>query len=319
MINNFKNKLLKIQNRFRPEAYILMYHRIINLDIDPWGLAVSAENFDEQLTVLKKSYNIISLEELVNKKNNNELESGSVAITFDDGYRDNYTTAYPILKRHQVPATFFISSAYIENQNEFWPDKLIRLILNKYKLPKKVLDLSLIGRSWTINEENSNERARYDFFLHVWYSLLQVPPTIREKALIEIEAWSNHEKDIRSDNLPMNTTELIDLAKDPLISIGGHTSNHAALRFVDINTQREEIASNKLWLENVLGKPITGFAYPNGSYDRRTISLMKEVGYEYACTTKEMRSSSYISNYEFPRYQVYNWNKKNFINRIKQW
>lgn len=319
MINNFKNKLLKFQNKFRPEAYILMYHRITNLNIDPWGLAVSTENFDEQLTVLKRSYNIISLEELVNRKNNNELESGSVAITFDDGYKDNYTAAYPILKRHQVPATFFISSAYVENQNEFWPDKLIRLILNKYELPKRKLDLSLIGRSWDINEENSDKRARYDFFLHVWYSLLQVPPTMREKLLDEIEAWSIHDKDIKSDNLPMNITELTDLAKDPLVSIGGHTSNHAALRFLDVNSQREEIKSNKIWLQNLLNKPITGFAYPNGSYDSHTISLIKDAGYKYACTTKEMRSSNYVSCYELPRYQVYDWNKENFLDNIKKW
>lgn len=319
MIYKLKSKFLNFQNKFRPEAYILMYHRITDLEIDPWGLAVSAKKFDEQLAVLKKKFNVIGLEELIYKKNNNELEQNSVVITFDDGYRDNYTTAYPILKKHKLPATFFISSAYIENQNEFWPDKLIRLLLNKYDLPKKELDIKSIGKSWNINSQTFTRKMRFDFFMEVWYSLLQIDANAREEALIKIEAWAEHDSDIKLDTLPMNKDELVDLAKQPLISIGGHTSNHVALSFLDVNSQRQEIESNKLWLENVLGKPISGFAYPNGSYNSNTISLMKEVGYDYACTTKEMRNSNYISNYELPRYQVYNWSKESFLNNLRQW
>jgi peptidoglycan/xylan/chitin deacetylase (PgdA/CDA1 family) len=296
-----------------------MYHRITDLEIDPWNLAISAKNFDEQLTILKSFYKIISLEELIENKKNNKIKKKSIVITFDDGYKDNYTTAYPILDKHQIPATFFINSGYIENQNEFWPDKLIRLILNKYKLPEKRLELKLIERYWDINIENYDKKARANFFWDIWYSLLQVHPNIREQALSKIAAWSNHDKEIRPDNLPMNKAELIDLAQQPLISIGAHTSNHAALSFLDIKSQREEIRSNKLWLENVLNRPILGFSYPNGSYNSDTISLMKEMEFKYACTTKEMRNSSYISDYELPRYQVYNWNSNDFINKIKQW
>lgn len=296
-----------------------MYHRVIDLEVDPWNLAVSVKNFDDQLSVLKKSFNVISLDELIENKKNHKVVEKSVVITFDDGYRDNYTTAYPILRKHQLPATFFISSAYIENQNEFWPDKLIRLLFNRYKLPKEKLELKSLGKSWHIKEENSDEKARFVFFMDVWYSLLQVHPTVRENALAEIESWSNHDKNINPDHLPMSKTEFIDLAKHPLISIGGHTSNHAALKFLDVDSQREEIESNKLWLENVVDQAITGFAYPNGSYNGDTISLMKETEFEYACAIKEMRSSNYISSYELPRYQVHNWNKVEFLNKLKQW
>lgn len=319
MIYKFKSKLLKFQNKFRPEAYILMYHRITDVEVDPWSLAVSAKNFDEQLEVLKKKFNVISLEELIDKKTNNELEPNTIVITFDDGYKDNYATAYPILKKHKLPATFFISSAYIENQNEFWPDKLIRLLLNKYDLPKKELVIKSLRRSWNINSETFDKKMRFDFFMDVWYSLLQVNANVREEALVKIEAWATHDNDIKWDTLPMSKDELVDLSKHPLISIGGHTSNHVALGFLDEAGQRYEIESNKLWLENVLGKSVTGFAYPNGSYNSNTISLIKEVGFEYACTTNEMRNSSYISNYELPRYQVYNWNKESFLENIRRW
>src|SRR5690606_13951821 len=105
-----RRKLHKIHNRFRPKSFILMYHRITELEIDPWELAVSVENFDDHLKVLKSSYNVLSLDEFTENKKKNKLKEGSIAITFDDGYKDNYTNAFPILTKHQLPATFFISS-----------------------------------------------------------------------------------------------------------------------------------------------------------------------------------------------------------------
>jgi peptidoglycan/xylan/chitin deacetylase (PgdA/CDA1 family) len=318
MYHRIKRRFLKVQNQFRPKSFILLYHRITDLEIDPWDLAVSTDNFEEQLIALKEAYNVISLNELIEDKKNRKLKERSIAITFDDGYKDNYTAAYPILIKHQVPATFFISSAYIESQNEFWWDKLIRFVLTDTNLPKK-LELKSLNKHWDISKHNFDEKSKFDFFMDVWGSLLQVHPNLREQALSEIETWSNHDKVIRSDHLPMSKTELIDMAQHPLISIEAHTNNHAALGYLDQNSQREEIQSGKRWLEKVLNKPITGFSYPNGSYNGETISLMAEIGFEYACTTEEFRNSNYISDYKLPRFQVCNWNEKEFINRLEQW
>lgn len=317
MYYRIKRKFLNIQNRFRPKSFILMYHRITDLEIDPWDLAVSAKNFDEQLKVLKKTYTVISLEELIEDKKNNKLKENSIAITFDDGYKDNYTVAYPILRKHKLPATFFISSAYIENQEEFWWDKLIRLIFTDMKLPEK-LELKIIDKYWDI-QDSCDKKVRFDFFMNVWDSLLKAHPTIRKRALAEISTWSNHNKEVVLDHLPMTKAELIEMAQYPLISIGAHTNNHAALSYLDRHGQYKEIQDGKLWLEKVLNKPVTGFAYPNGSYNEDTILLMEEIGFEYACTTEEFRNSSFVSDYKLPRFQVYNWNKKDFINRLENW
>jgi peptidoglycan/xylan/chitin deacetylase (PgdA/CDA1 family) len=295
-----------------------MYHRVTDLEIDPWDLAVSPENFEEQLKVLKKRHNVFSLDELMKAKKNGKLEEGSIAITFDDGYKDNYTTAYPILVKHELPATFFISSAYIENQEEFWWDKLVRLIFTESNLPKR-LELKAINRYWDIQQDNFDEKARFDFFFDVWWWLLQAHPILREEGLSEIESWSNHDKEVKIDHLPMSKAELIEMAQHPLISIEAHTNNHAALGYLDQDSQREEIQMGKLWLEKTLNKPVTGFSYPNGSYNKNTISLMEENGFEYACTTEEHRNSVYISNYKLPRFQVCNWNKGEFINKLEQW
>lgn len=318
MYYRIKGEFLKAQNRFRPKSFVLLYHRITELEIDPWDLAVSPENFEEQLIVLKKMYNVISLDELIETKRKKKLKNGTIAITFDDGYKDNYTTAYPILIKHQIPATFFISSAYIENQEEFWWDKLTRLIFIESKLPER-LELKTIDKHWDIQQDNFDEKARLDFFFDVWWSLLQVHPELREKGLSEIEVWSNHEKELKADHLPMSKIELMEMGQHPLISIEAHTNTHAALGYLNKDNQREEIQRGKLWLEKILNKPITGFSYPNGSYNEDTISLMEENGFEYACTTEEHRNSRYISDYKLPRFQVYNWDKKEFTNKLEQW
>src|SRR5688500_5370305 len=105
----------KILNRLRSkfatpdrDAVILMYHQVTNRKTDPWALAVSPERFDRQLEYVKKKYHVVPFQELAQNRNRKDYKKPLLAITFDDGFRDNFTTAYPILDYHKLPATFFI-------------------------------------------------------------------------------------------------------------------------------------------------------------------------------------------------------------------
>ena len=98
---------------------VLLYHRVAQLDDDPWQLAVTPRHFEQQLRVLKTFFRIVPLTQLVE-----DAQNGTVAITFDDGYADNLTIAAPILERHHAPATFFIATEPIRSQREFWWDEL---------------------------------------------------------------------------------------------------------------------------------------------------------------------------------------------------
>lgn len=318
MVERIKTKVWQYQNAIRPRTFILMYHRVTDLEIDPWGLSVSKQNFEEQIAALKKNYKVICLNELLDRKAEHRLEDNLVAITFDDGYRDNYYNAFPILEKYNATATFFVNSEIIEKQIEFWPDTLIRLLLNQYELPKEELRIESLKRRWHFPKE-IDEDQRFHFFMDVWYSLLQLHPKVRQAALDEIAQWAEHETSVSNENLPMTTSQLKEISKGSLIEIGGHTSNHAALGFLNKKNQREEILTNKTWLENVLDKSVHGFAYPNGSYNYKTISLMQELGFHYACTTNEMRNSAYTSNYRLPRFQVYDWSGLEFINHLNNW
>ena len=127
--------LSKISNRIKGVAIILMYHRICDLEIDPWGLSVNSDNFEQQLLVLKRKFNVISLTELVERLNQKKSLKNCVCITFDDGYLDNYLNAKPLLEKYNCPATFFIPTYFIGSSMQFWWDELAEIILKSPKLP----------------------------------------------------------------------------------------------------------------------------------------------------------------------------------------
>lgn len=99
-------------------ASIIMYHRVNNIDINT--MSVNVEMFSRQIEFLKKKYHVITLSQLLNDiLEDKRIHPKSVAITFDDGYKDNYTNAFPILKQYGLPATFFITTSYIDTQKKF--------------------------------------------------------------------------------------------------------------------------------------------------------------------------------------------------------
>ena len=109
---------------------VLMYHRVADVEADPWQLAVSAENFEAQLKILKKRFAVISVDELGHQLSRKQVRQNAMCLTFDDGYVDNYTTAKPLLEKHHLPATFFISTYFLQNGQPFWWDELQEMIFS---------------------------------------------------------------------------------------------------------------------------------------------------------------------------------------------
>ena len=87
------------------KAAILMYHQVCERTNDPWELAVHPNHFDQQLAYLKKHFNVVSIADLAEGIARHKMKK-TIAITFDDGFKDNYTNAAPLLDWHEVPATF---------------------------------------------------------------------------------------------------------------------------------------------------------------------------------------------------------------------
>ncbi|MGD8752482.1 MAG: polysaccharide deacetylase family protein, partial [Anaerolineales bacterium] len=123
---------------------ILLYHGITDPSgvFDPFSLCVSPENFEEHLSILCRDAHPMGLEEMAQKLKNGGLPPRAVAITFDDGYADNFYLAKPLLEKFKIPATVFVITGFLGDT--FWWDDLTRIILQPEKLPQR-LSLKLDG------------------------------------------------------------------------------------------------------------------------------------------------------------------------------
>ena len=137
-----KQVMTMVYNQFDTPILILLYHRCAVLETDPQLLAVTPENFTNQVKWLKARYPVLRFDESWES-----IREPSVVLTFDDGYWDNYAYAVPILERLQVPATIFVSTERIGTGKEPWCDDVERMILlNDNLLGEKIhLDLRKQG------------------------------------------------------------------------------------------------------------------------------------------------------------------------------
>lgn len=115
-ITFFENKYLKL---FYKTAPILLYHRINNVSEDKLMLCVSPECFEKHLIFIKKNYDIIHLSKLSEKITKGTLRGNEISITFDDGYKDNFVKALPLLEKYNIPATIFITTKYLGKRSSF--------------------------------------------------------------------------------------------------------------------------------------------------------------------------------------------------------
>ena len=317
-------------------ALVLMYHRIADLDNDPWQLAVSPSNFEQQLKILKKNYRLISVNELINHLSRKSIPKHCVCITFDDGYRDNYLTAKPLLEKYECPATFFISSHYIERQSCFWWDELLEIILEPESLPQKISliinkesfeffleDDSVLTdeqrenlKSWVWNEKYPNRRC--ELYLELWERLRLLRYDKLQVVLDGIKSWAAA-NGTNKQNLPMTTKQLCEIADRFQFDLALHTVTHLYLSAHPKETQFEEIEQNKEFLENNSLDFTKVIAYPFGNFDETTISAAKELGLIAGFTTEIQTVTNDSKLYQLGRFQVNDWDGNEFESRILNW
>ena len=326
-----EHKISRIKKQLFPGAIILMYHRIADADSDPWSLCVSPKNFEEQLAVLKKYGNLLSLQELNQKIREGKSIHRSIVITFDDGYADNLYNAKPLLEKYNIPATVFITTGGIDQKQEFWWDELDRILLQPGTLPnilslkiennacqwelKEAANYSLDefqrDRLWNMEQEE-DPTPRHNLYRSLYQKLQLLPISERNKILENIRIWANLEALGRSTHRSLSYEEITTLESGELIEIGAHTVTHPFLSTLPIATQRDEIQQSKDYLEKVLGHPVTSFSYPNGSYELETSTLVKEAGFNCACCSVADRVQSNSNSLLLPRIVVEDWNGETF-------
>lgn len=269
------------------EKYIqvLLFHRVIEKKDDPWGLEVRPEMFDQYIRYIAENYNVKKFEE-----DWSDVKEKTLVITFDDGYWDNLEYALPILEKYKVPATVFVSTGNLDTPNEFWWDRLARLVPSDKLVEKR------------------NE-------------LRKLSPRERDKALEEMEQEGNAFRERLVTDRTLTNDELKRLSDSEFITIGGHTVNHNALLYQTEEQQRYELMHSKKIIEDIIGKKITTFSYPFGqrdTYSDTTIRLLNECGFTRAASTVQKLTGRDFNPYEIPRIGQPEVDLKTFARKLEE-
>jgi peptidoglycan/xylan/chitin deacetylase (PgdA/CDA1 family) len=265
------------------KARILTYHGVVKKSPRVFNWQQIPENaFIQQMVYLKRNFRVIPLPTLLDELFRlNRIVPRSLAITFDDGYENNFSVAYPILTSLKLPATFFISTSFIGNDRvSLWFDTLYDAIIG---YSEKTLDLSFIALG---KLDTASSASKSDSLHCVIKNLKAMSDQDRQSRLDDILnrlGWTGNPATFPG----MSWKQLMNLAADPMITIGGHGHRHAILIKLSKDAAWQDIIANKRHLETNLNRKIDLFSYPNGDSNKHIIDSLKRAGFSYAVTTKE--------------------------------
>jgi peptidoglycan/xylan/chitin deacetylase (PgdA/CDA1 family) len=298
---SFQRATDAVKKRFFNGGLILLYHRVTRLERDPQLLSVAPERFAEHLDVLRRKANVVPLKEVIASQESG-FRSRTVAITFDDGYADNFFEARPLLERFEMPATVFVVSGFVGSEQEFWWDDLDRMLLEPGDC------------GWHV-ECDSDFEARQTRYRDLCRTVRAASNGERLKMLEQVRLAKGLPAAGRPTHRIMTREEVQQLAQGGLVEIGAHTETHPVLSALSIDDQMREIDRSKRQLEECVGKPIESFAYPFGGkkdYNRESISCARAAGFSVACSNFNGMVWPRTSRFELPRMLVRDWNGEHF-------
>jgi len=288
---------------------ILMYHRVLPHPDLLITSQMHAALFDTQMRTLRTHFNCLPLGEAVRRLREGRLPPRAACVTFDDGYRDNVEVALPILRKHGVPAIFFIATGYLDGGRMF-NDTVIEAIrgatvnsLDLTDLDAGVLPLrSLDERRAAISA--CLKAAKYRGF------------DARREFVAKLADRSGA---TLPDDLMMDSAQVNVLAGAGM-EIGAHTVNHPILLKVEDSLARTEIADSKRQLEILTGRRISLFAYPNGvpgkDYSAAHVAMVREAGFEAAVSTSWGVSTAQTDPLQLPRFTPWDASPIKFTARM---
>lgn len=263
---------------------ILNYHRLVSpdphtLSLHERRLGVSRDSFEAQMQFLANNAHVVPLAELVARLRSGEAANGCVAVTFDDGYLDNYIEALPILELYSIPATVFVTTAFVLGDIFPWWIALERFAGN-----------------------GPDASRRYEALVS---RMKRLSPATQEALLAHLGGDSAASFPPR--RLFISKSELLALSRHPLITIGAHTLHHPVLSTLGAEQAFSEILESKIILEEWIGRDVDFFAYPYGQPSEagpREYHFAARAGFRAAFTTVPRAASERDNFFSLPRVPV---------------
>jgi len=294
---------------------VINFHGVRRLDTGVFNNRhMPVKDFEQVIKYLKSNYNVVSLKEMFEiHRSNKKPNKKTVALTFDDGYLNNFKFALPVLKAQNVPATFYIISKGLTDDDFFlWPDA-IDLIKKHYQKDIQIKEFVFKAPAF-YNDELKLDLLAYlktcgKETVNLVNDLLKAHPDIRQKM-----------KELSEFTQLVNSNEISHYKNESLLEFGSHTHSHFNLEYLNSNEAQDELKTSKLIIEDKTGKKVISIAFPDGSYSKDTLKISAQEGYDNMVVVdykfnennqdKNMLSRFTISNSTTPQ--------SNFIRLAKQ-
>lgn len=292
----------------RKGVAIFMFHSVqppssisslANFCIDPL-------TFEKRIRFLSR-YNCVPMRSVAAATRSAELPPDAIAITFDDGYADNYYLAYPVLKKYSMPGTIYLTTNYIGT------DQL--LPLNRlYDAVERTEDIEVVlppelgppdGSPVTLGVRTEDEKKKTVAYLRSRLKKLKPDDLERTVDLMCTQLLRGHGR-ARGKELKMLSWQEVGAMQD-LLEFGSHTMNHCIVSKVSEDRLKRELQISKSEIERHTSEHVIHFAFPNGGredYDERAIMFLKVLGYQTAVTTLHGVNTSVSSPFELRRLSV---------------
>lgn len=262
----------------RGKLLVFIFHRVLAKPDPLLAGEPDANTFNWMIRFISQSFNVLPFGSAVKQLKFGDLPTASACITFDDGYRDNFDIALPILQRYGVKATFFIATDFLEG-GRMWNDDVIEAVRNINEASVNWEDYRLgthdLSTQMMRCQSLGSVLGKLKYFSH------------EERAIFARQMARRAGVPERSDL--MMTCEEVRGLRTAGMEVGAHTRSHPILSGLTNEQAMAEICGGKTDLEAILDKSVDVFAYPNGNPERdlssRDAELIAAAGFSAAATT----------------------------------
>jgi len=288
--------------------HILMYHRVNNYD-SPFVIdSVRVRDFKLQMRYISRHFTVLSLDEIYYLgKNNQKLPKNCIAITFDDGYADNYYHALPILQQYQMPATVFLTVNCITKGDMLWFDAILQAL---QATKNQAIFLPFLNKKISIQTRAEKKWAANNILENI--KKLDNPKRLETVKDICKELGGSVKNDARKKSPVydmLNRHQIREMAKCN-ISFGSHTLSHPILSSLSNEEIVTELSESKTIIEKLTGLPVNFLAYPNGKesdFSCDVKKIAKRLGYKAALTTIKVNNRLTTTGKQFHWHRFRPW------------
>jgi peptidoglycan/xylan/chitin deacetylase (PgdA/CDA1 family) len=282
----------------RNKLNILTYHRVGH---SGHALAMDEGLFEQHLIWINRYFTPVSLAEGLALQAKGLLPRGAIAITVDDGYADSYSTIFPLLKKHDLKATFFISTIGFEN-GYLWDEKVASIIMKT-----KQTELNFNHQNYSLLTNKERVVCLTDCLSKIKYKTIEERDALIDQLVIQSQHTDTPQQFLTKE-------QTVELYKSGM-GIGAHTHTHPILLKESEDIALHEIIKSKKILEEIIETPIEYFAYPNGKFgldfDHIHMEMVKRCGFLGALSTdKGILKDQIVDGFQIKRFTP--WDKTEF-------